>query len=110
MNLFSFSRLFGRKPPVKPATMRSNDDFPSSRPVRELRGDVLITLDDYRPKKREPAEPASEAFFLISLPREKQLRLARLLRPGYLGYINYSRAAAMPTTSLPAAAEVRAGR
>jgi len=43
----------------------------------------VITLDDYRPKKREPAEPASEAFFLISLPREKQLRLARLLRHGY---------------------------
>lgn len=87
--LLALAGLFTRKPSVRPATMRSNESFAPSRPVRELRGTLQpLTAEDYRPK-REPAEPTFSAditaLFLISMPREKQLRLARMLRHGCIG-------------------------
>lgn len=73
--------FFRRKP--RPATMvlHLDDGLPPARPVRELRPDVPpLTVHDFKPK-RNPVDPV--AAFVVSLSRERQLKLSRIVRHGY---------------------------
>ena len=89
MNPFTFSRLFPRKPAVRPATAQVHTDAaaPLWRDITPLPPDSPPPgLDFYAKKKREPAAPPLpdlETGFVISLSCERQLRLSRLLRHGY---------------------------
>lgn len=91
MKLFTFPRLFGRAQPVRPATAQVHTAYgelpPWLRRDREAWPPPLSPppLEHYAPKKREPAAapPPPEMGFVISLSRERQLRLSRILRHGY---------------------------
>ena len=52
----SFRNLFRRKPAAKPVARK---EYPPAREVRERRGDIVLTLDDYRPPRLRMAAPVT---------------------------------------------------
>jgi hypothetical protein len=76
---------FRRKPPLRPATMQVHTDADITPAWREPpeRWPSQPDLSYYAPKLREPEPLPPETGFVISLSRERQLRLSRILRHGY---------------------------